>query len=332
MKQNKRFQSRVTASRFTLPVAIVIATACWLLSSIFLPSKAIQGSGYPLWEHLCDLCIPLWIRPIAGYVLHALIGFFLIQLNNMFAIIRMQASLQTSIYFMLIAACPHIHTLYAGDVAAAAFLVALFFLFDSYQRTYPMVNLFYSFMCIGLGSLVFPQLTWLAPLFWIGAYMFQSLTFKSFLASLVGWIMPFWLLFAHAYFHEDMDLIHMPFRELVNFSPWQFSFEPWQLATLGYLLLLFIVSSVHCLMTVYEDKIRTRNYLQFLMLLSFCIFICVGLQPTLSVHLISLLLISICILIRHLFALSNTRISNIFFIASVVGLFLLFGFNLWTLL
>jgi len=47
-------------------------------------------------------------------LLFAGIGYFLIELNNTFAIIRMRASVQTSLYFLLITACPGMHLLYAG--------------------------------------------------------------------------------------------------------------------------------------------------------------------------------------------------------------------------
>lgn len=170
------------------------------------------------------------------------------------------------------------------------------------------------------------------PIFWIGAYNFQSLQPKSFFASLVGWSVPYWLLLGHALYYGQMELFCQPFRELVTFAPIRFDYQPWELATLGYLLVLFIVSAAHCLIAGYEDKIRTRSYLHFLILLNFYIFVYIGLQPALSVHLMSFLLIGVSILAGHLFVLTNSRSSNIFFICAFIGLFILLGFNIWTLL
>ena len=171
---------------------------------------------------------------------------------------------------------------------------------------------------IGLGSLLFPQLMLFVPIFWIGAYNFQSLQPKSFFASLVGWSVPYWLLLGHALYYGQMELFCQPFRELVTFAPIRFDYQPWKLATLGYLLVLFIVSAAHCLIAGYEDKIRTRSYLHFLILLNFCIFVYIGLQPVLSVHLMSFLLIGVSILAGHLFVLTNSRSSNIFFICAFI--------------
>ena len=95
---------------------------------------------------------------------------------------------------------------------------------------------------------------------------------------------------------------------------------------------MFIVSSVHCLVAGYEDKLRTRGYLHFLIYMSFCIFVFILLQPVQTVHLMPLLLIGISFLAGHWVVLTNSRTSNVFFICALLGLALLFSFNVWTLL
>lgn len=124
--RTQRFQNRVTAGRFTLPVAILLSVACWILSAILLPDLDVQKDNYPLWNTFCNSCIPAWGNRLSSFILYSVIGYFLIGLNNAFAIIRMRASVQTGIYFLLISVCPSLHVLYAGDLAAIAFLIALF--------------------------------------------------------------------------------------------------------------------------------------------------------------------------------------------------------------
>lgn len=297
-----------------------------------LPDIEMQKDNYPLWEAFNSFCIPSWGNRLLSFIVYSVIGYFLIELNNAFTIIRMRASVQTAVYFLLISVCPSMHVLYAGDLAAAAYLIALFFLFKSYQQVRSSGNLFHAFVFIGAGSLLFPQLTLFVPLFWIGAYNFQSLHPRSFFASLIGWTVPYWILLGYAFYTGQMDLFYQPFRELSTFTPVRFNFQPREVATVGYVFVLFIISSAHCLVAGYEDKIRTRSYLHFLIFLNFCIFIYIALQPSLGVHLLSLLFIGSSILIGHLFVLTSSRTSNIFFICALIGLFLLFGFNIWTLL
>ena len=229
--RTKRFQNRITAGRFTLPTAILISVSCWILTAVLLPETETQQSGYSLWETFCDFCIPTWANRLFSFILYAVIGYFLIQLNNTFAIIRMRASVQTSVYFLLISVCPSLHMLYAGDLAAASFLVALFFLFKSYQQARPTGSLFHAFVFIGLGSLLFPQLMLFVPIFWIGAYNFQSLQPKSFFASLVGWSVPYWLLLGHALYYGQMELFCQPSASC-DLRSTRFDYQPWELATL----------------------------------------------------------------------------------------------------
>ena len=167
-----------------------------------------------------------------------------------------------------------------------------------------------------------------------GASGFQSLTFRSFCGAIIGWSIPYWFLLGHAFFHNEIELFYQPFIHLADFRDIDFGrdFQLWEVVTLGYLFILYIVSSIHCIVAGYEDKIRTRAYLHFLIFLNFCIFLFIVLQPALSMNLLSLLLIGISILVGHLFVLTNSKSSNLFFIGSMITLIALFCFNIWTLL
>lgn len=334
MRQRKLLQARITAGRFTLPVVIFICILCWMGTSVLLPELKAGEADYSLWNRLMSFGLPGWSNRLAGFVLYALIGYFLIELNNTFAIIRMRASVQTSLYFLLITACPAMHPLYAGQVAAVAFLLSLYFLFKSYQQAHPSGNVFHSFVFIGAGSLLFPQLLYFIPIWLIGAYNFKSLTPRSFCAALLGLSVPYWFLLGHAIFHKEIDLFYVPFSELARFQPVDLlnGFAQWELVTLAYLFILFIISTIHCIVAGYEDKIQTRGYLHFLIFLNFCIFFFILLQPAYSMNLMSLLFITASILIAHLFVLTNNKLSNWFFICSMVALLFLFAFNTWSLL
>ena len=335
--RNKKLQNQVTAGRFTLPVVILICTLCWVSTYFLFPdlmTAPTQENLSSFWQSARDFLLPGWAERIVSFLVYAVIGYFLIELNNQFGIIRMRASMQTAIYFLLVTACPEMHLLYAGDIAALAFLISIYFLFKSYQQSRAAGYLFYSFLFIGAGSILFPQLTVLSVLWLFEAYRFQALTPRSFCGALLGWILPYWMLFGHAFFYNEMELFYRPFIELTTFGD-VFNLQilqTWELAVLGYLLVLFIVSAVHCIAAGFEDKIRTRAYLQFLIDLTIFLFLLIAIQPNYCSDLLPLLMISCSILIGHFFVLTNSKSSNLFFIVSLVSLILLFAFNIWTLL
>ncbi|WP_195662003.1 hypothetical protein [Bacteroides congonensis] len=335
--RNKKLQNQVTAGRFTLPVVILICTLCWVSTYFLFPdlmTAPTQENLSSFWQSARDSLLPGWAERIVSFLVYAVIGYFLIELNNQFGIIRMRASMQTAIYFLLVTACPEMHLLYAGDIAALAFLISIYFLFKSYQQSHAAGYLFYSFLFIGAGSILFPQLTVLSVLWLFEAYRFQALTPRSFCGALLGWMLPYWMLFGHAFFYNEMELFYRPFIELTTFGD-VFNLQilqTWELAVLGYLLVLFIVSAVHCIAAGFEDKIRTRAYLQFLIDLTIFLFLLIAIQPNYCSDLLPLLMISCSILIGHFFVLTNSKSSNVFFIVSLVSLILLFAFNIWTLL
>ena len=319
------FQRIVPSSRLTLPAAQFLSLALWLAAFMLCPLPCTQG-----W--LSGTELPWWAGRLASFALCTATAYFLIQLNNRFALIRTRASLETAIGLLLAAACPAVHLCPAGDVSAAAFLLAVYCLFGGYHRHHSSGYLFRSFAFLGAGSLAVPQLTFLTPLFWAGAYGLRALNLRSFLASLIGWFFPYWFLLGHAYFYGDMELFLAPFRELSRFSASDFTFRTDEAVTLGFLFALFALSGVHHLLTAFNDKISTRSYLYFLILAGLALFAAILFQPPLFSRLLPSLIIPTAILAGRLLVSSDSRLSDIFFILTFAGLFLLFGFNLWMLL
>ena len=185
---------------------------------------------------------------------------------------------------------------------------------------------------IGAGSIL-SHSSPSSPVLWLlEAYRFQSLTRvvsggARMDAALLDAVRTRLLL-------NEMELFYRPFNQLLTIGEF-FNLQilqPWELAILGYLLVMFIVSAVHCIAAGFEDKIRTRAYLQFLIDLTIFLFPLIALQPIYCSALLPLLIISNSILIGHFFVLTNSKSSNVFFIISLVGLILLFAFNIWTLL
>ena len=310
--RNKNLQGLIATGRFTLPAAILISIGCWAVTYVL--------SGASVWQLL------------PGFALGGLIGYLLVEMNNAFALIRVRASAQTSLYFLLVSICPALYSLYRGQVAAACLLLTLIFLFRSYRGERTSACLFHAFVFAGVSSLFVPQLMLLIPFLWIGAYNLRSLNTKSWVASLLGWMLPYWFLLSYAYLTNRMELFFSPFKRLASFSQiggWE---NASQWVTLAYVGMLFIAGAVHAVALGDEDKLSTRSYLRFLVLLGVCGVVLIVLQPALYSQVLPLLWVCTSILGGRLFILARGRLSNIFFVCTVIGAFLLFAFNLWTLL
>ena len=328
MSRSNRTQPRVIAGRATLPAVLAICTLFWLLAGWLQPSLPAAPGGGVADEVLSLLPLPAWLGRMLNFALYLLMGYLLIGLNNTFAFIRLRASIPAAVFLLLYGTCPWLHPLQAGSGAGVAVLLSLFFQLHSYRRSRPMGWLFHTFLFLGIGSLAVPQVTWLAPIYWIGAYQFRSLTTRSFLASLVGWAVPWWFVLGHAYFYGQMELFTAPMEQIASFvSPLQ-DFEPWQIGLLCYIIILYVVSAWHCAVSVHIDNLRIRHYLNFLTELTFYMLMMLILQPRLITPLLSLPMASTAILAGHLLVWTGGRRGIIFLTVMLILLCTLFIFQL----
>lgn len=331
--KGKRIQKAVVTGRFTLPAAFLLSVVFWVLAGTLVSLGAEEPFvDYPLWRAFSNLPLTAAVNALCSFLIYAVIGYLLILLNNTHAIIRMRASVQTALYCMLISAFPGLpHRLHVGCLVVFALLAALHLLFSSYQKERSEGDVFHAFLFIGIGSLLFPQLTWFVPVFWWGTYLFRSLTWRSFTASWLGLMLPYALLCAYAYLVSDIGLFLLPLREVITVRPLFEGLTPSLAATLVYLFVLLTGSFVHYLAAGLDDKTRIRCYLQFLILLSYCLGAYILLQPTPGVLLLPVMLVGISFLVGHLFVLTDSVGSNVFFVLMLVGLAALYGLNLWWL-
>ncbi|KAA6350494.1 hypothetical protein EZS27_002101 [termite gut metagenome] len=330
----RRIQKTITTSNYTLFVVIIVSLSFWLTPLFLLPHLPEKEVSYFVWETIRNFCFPLWIDKAFCLILFLVIGYLFSVFNNRFGLLPMRVTLSASLFFLFLSVWPGSYVLYAGDVGTLFFLISIYYLFESYQQYHRSSGyLFHAGLFAGLGSLVYPQLTCFIPILLIGAYSFRSLTIRSFFALFIGWGVPYWFLFGYAFFFRKMYLFYQPFIELTNFQSISIDhFQMWEWVTLGFIFVLCIISSVHSYAISYMDKIRTRIYLRFFMILNACIFLFIILQPIQCVNLLPLLLIGTSILVAHLLILLDSKTFTVFFVSLGVALIFLFYFNMETLL
>lgn len=299
------FQTRIATGRLTLPVAILICLLLW-------------GISIDSWNDL------------ASSVSYALTGYVMIEMNTAFALIRTRTTLHVSIYWFLTAACIFLHPFQPVNFVPLAFIITLFQLFRSYEANQATGNIFHAFLFTATGSLLFPQLLYFVPLYYIGMASFRSLSVKTFFASLTGIATPYWFLFCYAFYYDKMELFYSPLLSLVHFHPISYHPLAWdKVVSCAAVTLISWVCSIHYLLVSYLDKTRTRLFLSFLITAEVWIYLIGILQPRHFDALLQLQLLIGSILTGHLFTLTRNRFSGIFFIITFVILIALAIYNLW---
>lgn len=305
MANYNKFQTDVASGRLTLPVIILVCLLLWALTST-------------CWQEFISL------------LACAITAYLLIEINTTFTLIRTRTTLHVCFYVFLTTACTFLHPLQPITFVPLFFLMALFQLFGSYESPQAAGNIFHSFFFIGLGSLLFPQLLYFIPLFYLGMISFRSLSPKSFFAGIIGLTVPYWFFFGYTFYSDKMILLYRPLQEMIRFQPISYhNLGLEQLVSGGVITLISLVSSIHYFNISYLDKVRTRIFLSFLIAVEAWIYLLGILQPQHFNVLLQIQIIASSILTGHLFTLTRNRFTGIFFIVTFVILIALTIFNLW---
>lgn len=313
----KGIQGKIMTSRLTLLVVMAICVILWSIYYSSYPPLVSQvtGNSYLSGNFNTQQWGPI-LNAILSSSVYIIICYLLVELNNHFDIFHVKPSIYIAVYLSYMALFPKLYAFSFVNISAIAVVLSLSSLFSSYQCRYSSNNLFYSFFILSLGSLCFPQLLYFIPIWFIGAIMLQSLHIRSFFGALIGICLPYWFLLAIALYLNKIDLFYAPFIEMVRFGDFNIITHVSFLELFGiiFLAFLFIISLIHCVTLYYDNKIRTRLILYFIILLNIFILAFIILQPVYEKPLLFLFLPGVAGLTCLLFLQVNTKFSRIFFV------------------
>ena len=301
-------QNKISGSRLTLPVILCYAIGIWLLGGLIQKQWWIQFGCFLLTTYLMVL------------------------LNNSNALIRIYSRV-ISVTFLILScmACFLFPSLY-GNLTQLCIVAFYLILFQSYQDKAAAGLTYYGFLCIGLTSLTFVHILYFVPFLWILMLScLQSFSLRTFFASLLGIITPYWLGICWLVYQGSLPLFVDHFAPLIRFhTPFDFSIlNNSQTTTFAFVILLALIGAVHYFRTYYSDKIRTRQLFVIFIWIDLLTVAFICLQPQYYDPLIRILIINTAPLIGHFIALTHTKITNITFYLICITALLLTGYNLW---
>ena len=332
--RKESLQNQYTTGRFTLPVVYFIGILCWVISALLTPNSYYPfSSNNPIWNLIQWEYTPWWINQITAYCFLTLVGYLLIRLNNQFTIITQRATIQSTLYLLFVASIPQIHMFQPSHLATLCFLLCTYSLFYAYKDSDSMYLQFYGGVFASMTFLAIPKLILLLPLVLISKIIFNNLNIRTFLASLLGFILPLWFLAAHALWHDQLELLYYPFKELIswNIIHEYSSLELNTIATFIYFSVVSVISSIYLLFSEAKMRVRTRHMLNHLNRLSFGLVLIAVFSPKLLFELIPIWTACISLIYGYVLVTIHNKLTNLIFISSITLLTALFVYNLWTL-
>lgn len=307
----KRFQNKVAESRLSLPVVGAYAALLWAAVGLLLLDVG-----------------ELWVQ----FVCFVATAYLMVELNNTNALIRIYSRMVSCSFIVL--SCMVVGTFASrgGSIVELCFVAAYTTLLRTYQDKQSPGWIFYTFLCLGIGSLVDIYILYYVPVLWLlMAFRLQCFSLRTLMASLLGLLTPYWVAMAYAVYHGDFTMVASHFLPLATYAmPLDFSGLPvGDVAAFCFVAMLAAIGAAHYVFTSYNDKIRIRMFYDSFIIVSAVTVAFFLLQPTRHDLLLRVLTVNASILFAHFIALSHTRLGNATFIAVLVITLLFTAVNLW---
>lgn len=304
--RERNFRTRITQGVYTLPAAIVIGCLLWLTTGY---------DNVAVWE---------------GFGIVALVAYLLAELNTRSTLLRVRSRMVSTSFLSLTAVAPFLYTWSVGMIPMLCLVAAYFPLFASYGQIRSAGFVFHASLCVGLGSLVYPPMLLLAPVFLISvAVPLRALSGGTFLALLFGLLLPYWLLLGVGIWFDDVQAVFAPYIEAFQFQKPDYSVLSLpQIVTMAYVTLLAFVAMLYFARAAYNDKIRTRMFFYVFILFEIVIMGALAMQPQKYDVLLRLYIVNSTPLIAHHLTLGRGRWANIWFVFCLLLLIGVLVFNL----
>ena len=290
-------QNRISRSRMLLPTIVIYAIAVWLVCGLVSDGLWLQFSCF------------------------AISSFLMVELNNGNALIRIYSRMVSCSFIVMV--CMSTFLMQSASAMLLSICVVMSFIltFITYQDKSSMGHTFYSFLSIGLATLIDVNIFFFAPVMWIGMFFYlQSLTPRTFVASLLGLLCPYWFVSIYFIYTNDLTLAADHFSQLVEFGKVaDFPVVPiGALVAICFVTILSLTGIIHYLRKRINDKTRTRMFYNTFILINIVTIVFFILQPQHYVTLLTIMIVTTSPLIAHFIALTHTRITNIAFKVIVI--------------
>ena len=260
----------------TLSLSVIVFGLTILIWSIvFLLSDANPShlSESTLSLMLDNLLQSNLLQNIVVFLICALNALLILQLNNRFTIIRTRTFMPVIIYLVLISVWKETHDLVSLHLTLSLIIGSLFVFFDMFRNKEATEQAFLGSFYIGVGSLFIEPIILIIPVCWLGFIVLQSLSIRTWLASIIGAISPWILYVAIRYFLQpDMSWVY----DLVRGFELGFTINLDETIHLIYLIsimIVFAIGFVGLMSNLQGDSLHTRAKISFQLLLFACSFV-----------------------------------------------------------
>lgn len=255
----------------SIPLAVLLiglTVLVWLAGYFAVSLVPVNSGGTNLSENIQSAFLSNKLLSNVICLIFCFLNAFLIsQLNNRFTIIRTRTFLPVFIFLLLISTWNQTHSSISSHFSLTLFILALINFFNISRDKNASEQAFMASLLISASSLLINQFIFLIPVCWIGLIFFQSLSLRTFLASVFGTIAPWLIFLTISYYNNPTFNFSELFAFNLNFKADLPVFRINELVYVAAISLISIISIFGMYSISNRDATSTRNKLNFLVFL-----------------------------------------------------------------
>ena len=255
----------------TMLLTFAVCLSCWIAGyvySIGLPVTE-NTSVLPFWGVLCRFFSNKAIAYSTGLFLFILPAYIMQRISDIEMLISERTRLPFMLFIMFVSTNTGLLPFGEVNIVLICIVFIIYELFNSYQLPEATGKMFNAGVYLGFASLFLPQILWFIPFICIGMYQFRSISIKSLMALLTGVTIIYWLLLAWCMLKQDFSLFHSLFSSVTGFKVFSIS-SLFQYYNIGFavFLVLLTLAFFHIKMGGFNNSVRVRQMLYFLLNMS----------------------------------------------------------------
>lgn len=273
-------------------------------------------SGYSLLGYtLNDLYLNPFLSHLVQYVLLLGIGLILQYISSEFRLIRVRSFFPFFLFCLLSGTFLPVLPLNGTAISSLLLTLACYRLFHALEHGLENRSVFDSTILLTLASVFHSRFLWLLPAVWLVMGILQVFSLRSFFASILGMITVFWLISGISFLIGDYGYMAAYAKDLTAFEWFSLSnVSPSEIYYVSFLAVLMISAIISFWPKQHLDKLKTRNYLNSVLVLWFAMLILWFFSSNDKSYLLPLLSLS-TLVIAHFFSLVDSLYSRIMFFA-----------------
>lgn len=256
---------------------------------------------YPLLNHVCQFVFLLGT------------GLSLQYMSSEFRLIRVRSFFPFFLFCLLSGTFLPVLPMNGAAFSTLLLTLSCYRLFRSLDNGMESRAVFDATVLLALASVFQSRLLWLLPAIWLVMGVLQVMSMRSFLASLMGTLSVFWLIGGISFLMGDYGFIQAYLKDLVGFELFSLSgVSPSEISYIAFLAVLIISAIISFWPKQHLDKLRTRNYLNSVLLLWFALLVLWFFSANDERYMLPLISLS-TVVFAHFFSLVDTLFSRIMF-------------------